>query len=647
MAQPPNYKEEAPPAYEHAAEEEIEWHAFRSQLYANLVRYQEVKFNHTQEPQYMPTIDEATTHLKLLKSFGKLKESVLDNYEEKKDPLKIERRWKVFVTLAVRRFILFISALKLRASKFNRETRDIETTTDNRSREFTKIANELVPPLDVIMVWHAFMLNPMTFYDVFVRNDMYYFINHPFPFHIIEKYIDNQTFEFLVPDDLKKNYLTFLGEFSKNDADLRYEIDVTNFLESTVTLYCPNTGRPISEPVPITTSIGKGFADPGFLTNNVGHRYAVLDKSHSGRRFLNHDELRVIKLDHDVASSGGLEGVFKFYSKALAEPEYDMRDPILLNQEMTSEVVSSANECFAAKFRVEHTMVHFPRLKNIIMGVNSRDTKRAFAERLVLRSYLKFNVISLSVQNGVQIGEDLVDCVVRQGSFVDKMNTLDWFHLPLLEQGLAEALFRYYRFFKLLTDEHPGQMLVPTLDIDLMWHTHQLMLYGYIRDCKYSPIHTVIDHNDKVEKKPLDKGYLYTCQLYKERYDEEYSICFCNYCIGKRGLKTSKLSAIFTSQKALKAERYRYSSNPLYEYKGEGVTHGGPHGSLAGMIQCAGEPNGCCQILPSRDGNTYASGIYAGAECAGRGHYVPSNRGSGLCGGSSSGCGGGGCGGGG
>lgn len=30
---------------------------------------------------------------------------------------------------------------------------------------------------------------------------------------------------------------------------------------------------------------------------------------------------------------------------------------------------------------------------------------------------------------------------------------------------------------------HPGTMLVPTLDIDLVWHTHQLTYANYQGDC--------------------------------------------------------------------------------------------------------------------------------------------------------------------
>ena len=51
----------------------------------------------------MPTIPEAVAHLKLLKAFGVLKENVLGGNDPEKYQIK---KWKVFITCAVRRFII-------------------------------------------------------------------------------------------------------------------------------------------------------------------------------------------------------------------------------------------------------------------------------------------------------------------------------------------------------------------------------------------------------------------------------------------------------------------------------------------------------------------------------------------------------------
>lgn len=102
---------------------------------------------------------------------------------------------------------------------------------------------------------------------------------------------------------------------------------------------------------------------------------------------------------------------------------------------------------------------------------------------------------------------DLVNAIVRQCSFVDKMHEFGWsspgfFDLPEDELVLQHAIARYHgyvhisddsigcgswsallRRFLDLISQSPKTMLVPTLDIDLVWHTHQLMGSWYHADC--------------------------------------------------------------------------------------------------------------------------------------------------------------------
>ena len=75
---------------------------------------------------------------------------------------------------------------------------------------------------------------------------------------------------------------------------------------------------------------------------------------------------------------------------------------------------------------------------------------------------------------------------MRQATFVDKMNNHLWIRSPALEGTLRRAIDRYSKFLILLkrkapplgadgsgTTMVPGPIIVPTLDIDLVWHTHQ------------------------------------------------------------------------------------------------------------------------------------------------------------------------------
>jgi hypothetical protein len=94
--------------------------------------------------------------------------------------------------------------------------------------------------------------------------------------------------------------------------------------------------------------------------------------------------------------------------------------------------------------------------------------------------------------------------VLRQGSFVKKMHGLLWTQPDFFESqedevALQHAIARYhafacffflwtiisclFRFLDLMTSS-PVSFFVPTLDIDLAWHTHQLMAVKYNKDCR-------------------------------------------------------------------------------------------------------------------------------------------------------------------
>ncbi|TFY60655.1 hypothetical protein EVJ58_g5012 [Rhodofomes roseus] len=55
---------------------------------------------------------------------------------------------------------------------------------------------------------------------------------------------------------------------------------------------------------------------------------------------------------------------------------------------------------------------------------------------------------------------------------------------------------------------------VPTLDIDLVWHTHQLKGDGYMKDSKEF-VGWYVDHDDRVEEIYLAQGLDETCRVWQ------------------------------------------------------------------------------------------------------------------------------------
>jgi hypothetical protein len=58
------------------------------------------------------------------------------------------------------------------------------------------------------------------------------------------------------------------------------------------------------------------------------------------------------------------------------------------------------------------------------------------------------------------------------------------FVLEYVSFSLTFACFDKVHSFLDLMSTTPGSFLVPTLDIDLVWHTHQLMTFKYETDCR-------------------------------------------------------------------------------------------------------------------------------------------------------------------
>jgi hypothetical protein len=124
--------------------------------------------------------------------------------------------------------------------------------------------------------------------------------------------------------------------------------------------------------------------------------------------------------------------------------------------------------------------------------------------------------------------EKLVDAVQRQSAFVDKMEKQLWIRSPAVEGTLSRAIIRYGRFLKLFK-LYPNNMLVPTLDIDLVWHTHQCSptQYGLVTT---EIAGRFIDHNDKLGEATLNPAFENTKDLYRIRFAAEYRTCLCWDC---------------------------------------------------------------------------------------------------------------------
>ena len=76
-----------------------------------------------------------------------------------------------------------------------------------------------------------------------------------------------------------------------------------------------------------------------------------------------------------------------------------------------------------------------------------------------------------------------------------------------------------------LKSSYPNNiLLIPTLDIEIIWQTHLLRPTMYRDDCMRL-FHKIIDHSlltNDLEQFLKEQAFIDTCQLYEQRYKEEY-----------------------------------------------------------------------------------------------------------------------------
>ena len=106
---------------------------------------------------------------------------------------------------------------------------------------------------------------------------------------------------------------------------------------------------------------------------------------------------------------------------------------------------------------------------------------------------------------------DLIQAVGRQQDFNTKaIYKIDW--KPLF--GIARGIRQYQKFMKLIM-MYPSQVMVPTLEIDLAWHTHMLHPSTYrIFTFKYTGQY--VNHDDNIVPEQLSKFVNGTDKAWRE-----------------------------------------------------------------------------------------------------------------------------------
>ncbi len=138
-----------------------------------------------------------------------------------------------------------------------------------------------------------------------------------------------------------------------------------------------------------------------------------------------------------------------------------------------------------------------------------------------------FSNIPQDLQYTPQVSYNLLEATQRQHSFFYQVS------LPHYqdERFLKTAIERYRQFIR-LKRHYPREFLVPTYDVDWVWHTHMLSPAGYKKDTE-AYFGSLLHHDDtSVDRSPgsrLSIADARTKELWLENYQKHFSSPGCMY----------------------------------------------------------------------------------------------------------------------
>lgn len=443
---------------------------------------------------------------------------------------------------------------------------------------------DLLPPLDVLMVFHTHMLNPRNFLADCLRDGFRSTWHAGMPWKAVDECID-ERFQYNVPEAAKYRWT----EWTQRPWD-----QFTERLNRSIA--CPrckkimsvpwtSTSRPETSREPwVTDDPGSGFAEAGFSVD--------CDKC---KQVISHDTLRLGRFKSDVqyllTTRRPLKGTIVPGVKGL---------PQSLKAHQGQKPWMFPNKLFQGplKFGVL-TMMTIDSDLPISQKCGMQDLKKYIESSLKIRSTVAalrnhdqrpgriWNEERLAVRqmmgaywdNHSYFSMDLSSAVIRQASFVDKMHRLDWQHSPNATDICQRIIEKYRRFIQMVA-LNPGRTVVPTLDVDLGWHTHQLSPKQYFTYSVEKTGDRFIDHDDKIGEDKLNTAFEWTSKEYEKRYKEVYSECTCWYCESIRARHVSTISKLFNDDKHDKVADEFYSSGRAKLCPPEKGAHISTHNSM-------------------------------------------------------------------
>jgi hypothetical protein len=417
------------------------------------------------------------------------------------------------------------------------------------------------------MVWHSHMLNPHDYLEDCMRAGRRELWTAGLPWNLINDAVDT-SFNYKVSEDCTAVWEAATGRTWDNAND-----------SATKTVKCPacsekyvvpwtTCGLPEDSKAPRPGLIGTGYGDGDFQFTCSDCQVLVNRDLLQVAKFVNDTKL-LLSQDRPIPGTlldpeTGLPDKLTYFNGYRTPMTFPNR---LLQNHLRSEILELIKpnpllpvNMDSVRFKLESVLMDQNALKRIegITGTAALSRYRLPSKsRVVIRKMMShywgnFSPFSL----------ELGGAVIRQCVFTEKMHKvcgvsfchvdttnraqIDWIHSPNARDTMKRLIVKYQRFIRIMGAER-RKIAVPTLDVDLAWHTHQLSPRSY-HDHMLAHTQRLINHDDKISEDALSTAFEWTSKMYQEWYNEVYSECTCWYVI-----LTSYMCCVFESKHLIRS----------------------------------------------------------------------------------------------
>ncbi|CAF1256041.1 unnamed protein product [Adineta steineri] len=182
-----------------------------------------------------------------------------------------------------------------------------------------------------------------------------------------------------------------------------------------------------------------------------------------------------------------------------------------------------------------HPIAYFNDCTKQLQGGNLVDK---LAYNLIEKRYKKHDskTVFTSIKNDSSFvpSIDLTQAVIRQRYFLQNFQKHDLSERSFKQQDLSyfeQLVQNYVLFFKLARE---NEMIIPTSDIDIIWHSHMRRPVHY-RTVSKALCGFVLDHDDAIEQSILSNNYQKTAERWKQAYNTDY-----DHDIDRKNIESSR-----------------------------------------------------------------------------------------------------------